>query len=94
MNKEEIREQIRALAKQYARCLEEEKAARGKDSYVRVSGKDVGEAELLNMIDASLDMWLTAGRFNDEFEREFAKKLGKQRADALKSANEGLKNYF
>ena len=25
---------------------------------------------------------------------EFAKKLGKQRADALKSANEGLKNYF
>ncbi len=76
MNKEEIREQIRALAKQYARCLEEEKAARGKDSYVRVSGKDVGEAELLNMIDASLDMWLTAGRFNDEFEKEFARRLG------------------
>ena len=25
---------------------------------------------------------------------EFAKKLGKQRADALKSANEGLKHYF
>ena len=25
---------------------------------------------------------------------EFAKKLGKQRADALKSANEGMKNYF
>ena len=25
---------------------------------------------------------------------ELAKKLGKQRADALKSANEGLKNYF
>ena len=25
---------------------------------------------------------------------EFAKMLGKQRADALKSANEGLKNYF
>ena len=25
---------------------------------------------------------------------EFARSLGKQRADALKSANEGLKNYF
>ena len=25
---------------------------------------------------------------------EFAKKLGKQRADALKNANEGLKHYF
>ena len=28
------------------------------------------------MIDASLDMWLTAGRFNKEFEAKFAKYLG------------------
>lgn len=28
------------------------------------------------MIDASLDMWLTAGRFADRFEKEFAKFLG------------------
>ena len=28
------------------------------------------------MIDASLDMWLTAGRFNKEFETKFAKYLG------------------
>ena len=28
------------------------------------------------MIDASLDMWLTTGRFNDEFEKKFAKYLG------------------
>lgn len=37
-----------------------------------------------------------AGGGNDKPDTavEFAKKLGKQRADALKSANEGLKNYF
>ena len=37
-----------------------------------------------------------AGGGNEETNTavEFAKKLGKQRADALKSANEGLKNYF
>ena len=28
------------------------------------------------MIDASLDMWLTAGRFNDEFEKKLAKFFG------------------
>lgn len=28
------------------------------------------------MIDASLDMWLTAGRFNREFEQKFAKYMG------------------
>lgn len=44
--------------------------------YIPASGKKIGKEELCNMIEASLDMWLTAGRFNDEFEREFAKKLG------------------
>ena len=37
-----------------------------------------------------------AGGGNEEKNEavEFAKKLGKQRADALKNANEGLKHYF
>lgn len=37
-----------------------------------------------------------AGGKNEEKDEavEFAKKLGKQRADALKNANEGLKHYF
>ncbi|MEI7474777.1 MAG: lipopolysaccharide biosynthesis protein RfbH [bacterium] len=44
--------------------------------YIPASGKVLDEQELLNMIDASLDMWLTTGRFNDKFEKEFAKFLG------------------
>jgi CDP-4-dehydro-6-deoxyglucose reductase, E1 len=45
-------------------------------SYIPASGKVLDEAELCNMMDASLDMWLTAGRFNDEFEKRFADYLG------------------
>lgn len=44
-------------------------------NYIPVSGKLLDEKELLNMIDASLDMWLTTGRFNDEFEKKIAKFL-------------------
>ncbi|MFI3300261.1 MAG: lipopolysaccharide biosynthesis protein RfbH [Candidatus Gastranaerophilales bacterium] len=44
--------------------------------YIPPSGKLLGVEELENMIDASLDMWLTAGRFNDEFEKKFAKYMG------------------
>ena len=33
------------------------------------SGKVLDEHELFGMIDASLDMWLTAGRFHDDFEK-------------------------
>lgn len=45
-------------------------------NYKAVSGKVLGKEELHNMIDASLDMWLTTGRFNDEFEEKLAKHLG------------------
>jgi len=44
--------------------------------YAPPSGKVLGVEELDNMLDASLDMWLTAGRFSEQFEKEFAKKLG------------------
>lgn len=47
-----------------------------KDGYIPASGKVLGKEELCNMIDASLDMWLTTGRFNDEFEKKFAQYLG------------------
>lgn len=44
-------------------------------NYIPASGKLLDEKELCNMIDASLDMWLTTGRFNDEFEKKFAQLL-------------------
>lgn len=44
--------------------------------YIPVSGKVLGFSELYNMIRASLDMRLTTGRFNDEFEKKFAEFLG------------------
>jgi CDP-6-deoxy-D-xylo-4-hexulose-3-dehydrase len=44
--------------------------------YIPASGKVLDEKELFNAIDASLDMWLTAGRFNNEFEEKLADFLG------------------
>lgn len=68
-----LRGLVKATAKLYYRFVLE-----GKRSfkYIPSSGKKLGQEELANMIDASLDMWLTAGRFNDAFEKEFAKFLG------------------
>lgn len=74
MTKDEIRLQMLSLARQYAECLKNE--APKRKNYIPASGKDIGAEELSNMIDASLDMWLTAGRFNDEFEEKFTQKLG------------------
>ena len=41
-------------------------------SEVPVSGKVIGALELKNMVEASLDGWLTTGRFNEQFEKKLA----------------------
>lgn len=48
------------------------KPASRKGCYIPPSGKVLGKEELMNMIDATLDMWLTTGRFNDNFEKKLA----------------------
>ncbi len=40
------------------------------------AGKVLGPEELVNLVDASLDAWLTTGRFNDAFENKLATYLG------------------
>ncbi len=46
------------------------------ESVIPPSGKVVDEAEIALMIEASLDAWLTTGRFNEMFERRLADFIG------------------
>lgn len=48
------------------------------ETYIPPSGKVLDEDDCANLIDASLDMWLTAGRFAAQFEPNLAKKFGKK----------------
>ncbi len=70
---QELRNKVKEAAKEYYSAVYGKKR---EFDYIPPSGKLLGEEELMNMIDASLDMWLTAGRFNKEFETKFAKYLG------------------
>jgi len=45
-------------------------------SYVNYSGRVYDEKEMINLVDASLDFWLTADRYARQFENDFAKFLG------------------
>lgn len=70
---QELRNKVKQAAIEY---YKEVYGKKREFDYIPPSGKLLGEEELLNMIDASLDMWLTAGRFNKKFESKFAKYLG------------------
>ena len=43
---------------------------------VPVSGKVLDPEDFVALVDSSLDGWLTAGRYTEEFERELAKFIG------------------
>ncbi len=56
-------------------------------SYIPVTGKVLDEDDILLGVDASLDGWLTAGRFANEFERDFAAYFGAPKALLVNSGS-------
>ncbi len=73
---DKLRSQISELVQQYADIAYAPKAFVPGESAVPVSGKVIGAKELQLMVDASLDGWLTTGRFNAQFEQRLAEFLG------------------
>jgi CDP-6-deoxy-D-xylo-4-hexulose-3-dehydrase len=72
----QLREQIAALVRQY--CQEQfgpRPFTPGKD-LVHYAGRVFDEGELTNLVDASLDFFLTANRYAERFEADFADFLG------------------
>lgn len=73
---ENLRAEIATLVSAYAKEQYKEKAFVPGETVIPPSGKLLGEKELQNMVAASLDGWLTTGRFNAEFEKKLAAFLG------------------
>jgi CDP-6-deoxy-D-xylo-4-hexulose-3-dehydrase len=73
---EQIRSQIAALVDDYAAIKYTANAFEPGSTVIPPSGKVLDGDELKAMVDASLDGWLTAGRFNEMFEKKLANYLG------------------
>ena len=71
-----LRKQIEALVEEYAAIAYAPSTFEPGKSVVPPSGKLMGAEELKGMVEASLDGWLTTGRFNEAFERQLAKFIG------------------
>lgn len=73
---DDLRSEINTMVKKYAEIAYKEKPFIPGECPVPVSGKVIGSKELEFMVDASLDGWLTTGRFNTMFEQKLGKFLG------------------
>jgi len=76
MKEKELRKKILELVKQYHSEKFTERAFIPGESIVRYAGRVFDERELVNLVDSSLDFWLTAGQHAEAFENEFADFLG------------------
>jgi CDP-6-deoxy-D-xylo-4-hexulose-3-dehydrase len=71
-----LREQILSLVEEYASLAHGQREFVPGASSVPVSGKVYGAQEMRSLVDASLDFWLTTGRFNSAFEERLRNFLG------------------
>lgn len=66
-----MREEVLKTARKFYESQGVKTITPGVD-YIPVAGKVLDEDDLLHLINASLDMWLTSGRYAKEFEKSFA----------------------
>lgn len=75
MNKEQDRAKILELVKEYCQKYHQRKEYKEGDR-ISYAGRFYGEEEMVNLVDSSLEFWLTSGRWTDQFEKEFGEFLG------------------
>ena len=75
--KEELKSQILDLTREYYREVHAQKPEfeEGK-TFVNYGGRYYDDEEMVNLVDSSLDFWLTAGPWAHKFETRLAKWLG------------------
>lgn len=76
MKSAQLREEILKLSKDYFEQTWPEKEFIPGESRIPVSGRVFDQEDLETLLDASLDFWLTAGRYANQFETEFANTVG------------------
>ena len=84
---DELRAQILELVAEYHAVAFPEEAFLPGSTRVPVSGKVFDADEMQHLVDASLDFWLTSGRFAQRFEREFARWMGVRHALLVNSGS-------
>jgi CDP-6-deoxy-D-xylo-4-hexulose-3-dehydrase len=84
---DKLRAQILAQVKEYYAEAFPERGFEPGVTAVPVSGRVFDSSEIEHLVDASLDFWLTTGRFAEQFEREFAQYFGRRHATLVNSGS-------
>ena len=82
-----IREDILKLSKKYFKLAHSKKKFKPGESFIAASSKFLTHEDLVHLVDSSLDLWLTAGRYADQFEKNLPKKFGTKHSSTTVSGS-------
>ncbi len=94
MQENEAREQILSAVAEYAKKYHCEKKPYKDGDRIPYASRVYDEKEMVNLVDSSLEFWLTAGRYTEKFEAEFAKYLGVKFVSIVNSGSSANLNAF
>ena len=86
-NEAEARQEILEKVTEYYHAFKEKKEAFKEGDRITYAARVFDEKEMCALADATLDFWLTTGRFSDQFEKEFAQWLGVKYANLVNSGS-------
>lgn len=87
MNKEELQAEILRLVREYHATAFPAREFVPGASAVPYAGRVFDAEEIVNLVDSSLEFWLTTGRYAAKFEREFARFIGVRNALLVNSGS-------
>ena len=75
-NEKQAKEEILGLVKEYAERFHNQKKDFAEGQRIPYASRVYDSAEMVNLVDSSLEFWLTSGRYTDAFENKLANYLG------------------
>lgn len=75
-NEKQARESILEMVKEYCDKYHNQERPFKEGDRIPYASRYYGHEEMVNLVDSSLEFWLTSGRYTDQFEKEFAEYLG------------------
>lgn len=72
----QAREEILELVKEYCDTFHNQKKTFEEGDRISYASRVYDHKEMVNLVNSSLEFWLTSGHYTDEFEKKFAKYLG------------------
>lgn len=86
-NEEEARAQIKKMVSDYYHEFKEKKEPYREGDRITYAARVFDEKEMCALTDATLDFWLTTGRFAEKFEKDFSSWLGVRYAHLVNSGS-------